>query len=158
MEDIIYRWVDKFGFPVVLCFILLYVVKQIHGKWEAATNRVADLAKASNESLAHVAKIAEASNLVTEKNSIALDRNTASADNMSEVIERSLGSGNSPVCKSTGCQASELKPYLIEISDEMRRLAVGLSDAQVIDVVTFKKAELEKKKAAEKNSPGKHHG
>lgn len=145
MEDIVYKWIDKFGFPVVLCFILLYVVKQIHGKWEMATNKVADLAKTSNEVIVQVAEIAKAGNAITEKNSHALERNTISADNMSAVISKSLGSGNSPVCKATGCQAAELKPYIIEISDEVRKLATGLSDAQMMDVIAFKRAEQKRK-------------
>lgn len=154
MEEAIYRWVERFGFPMVMCFILLYVVRAIHGKWEQATNKVSELADANNKTVARVAEIAEAGNKAVEKNSQALERNTASADNMSAVIAKSLGSGNTPICQSSGCQASELKPYMIEISDEVRKLAGALSDAQILDVIAFRKANAAKKIAHVENSNG----
>lgn len=55
---------------------------------------------------------------------------------------------DAPTCQASGgCKVLDLKPYITEISDEVRKLAGNLSDAQIIDVIAFKRAEAARQKS-----------
>lgn len=48
---------------------------------------------------------------------------------------------DAPECKADGgCHASSLETHITGITDEIRKLATGLSDAEIIDVMARKRA------------------
>lgn len=54
---------------------------------------------------------------------------------------------DAPECKADGgCHASSLEPHITGITDEIRKLAAGLSDAEIIDVMARKRAQMARKK------------
>lgn len=123
MDEIIFRYIDRFGFPVVMALIWAYTAFKLFGKYEIATERAAAASEALRVEAAHNAELALATaaqyKTLSDKNTAAMEANTAAAKDQTDYL-RKFGSDPAKLCQAMAaltqaglkCSAEEVLSYL----------------------------------------------
>jgi len=134
MEEIAFRWIERFGFPVAMVVVCIIAISRLFSKNEEAFKLLAGLQKTSVD---------------------AANENTEATKNLTMELQKSIGSG--PVCKSEGCKATECKATDAgnKIVDELRRMQLGqgLSDKQIRQVIEHVQERRQKRTQLEVHKP-----
>lgn len=129
MEEVLYRWMDRFGFPVVMVFVMMWVVRILYVELKSSRAETATIAMSNVEAIGEHGK--------------KIESNTEATNTLTEMLKKSLGSG--PVCKAgDGCQAEKTGAAIVA---ELRKMDLGngLSDKQILRVVDAFRERREKK-------------
>jgi hypothetical protein len=121
MEELVFRWVDRFGFPSAIVVVLIFAISRLYARNEKADEKLTSL---------------------QESTVGAIKENTDATKILTGELKKSLGSG--PICKSGECKATEAGAAIVA---ELRKMDLGggVSDKNILRVVEAVKSRNEKK-------------
>jgi hypothetical protein len=88
MEEAIFRYIDKFGFPIVMCLIWVYTAFKLFSAKEETTKELQRVQTIQHNSML----------LAIQRNSDVMDANTKAAKEQTDYLKR-FGSDPLKLCK-----------------------------------------------------------